>query len=150
VNLAGVEHGITRVFSYDVPVLYIWDVFEGPQAGGLRISIAGTNFPSDTSLGGSGVMIDGNDCPMLEFISSSSIVIESPPGVAQPSGNFVSIGAPGTPLSELIPLHAWTYDSPMLSGINPTKVLGLNGGSTLTVIGKFWRAGQQPDSLHWP
>jgi len=136
VHLAGVEYGITRVFSYDVPVLSGWNMFGGPQAGGRRISVTGTSFPSAANLGGSGITIDGYDCPILEYISSSSMVLGSAPGVKHPTGNFVSVGAPGTPLAELSPLFAWTYDKPTVTNSNPAQVFSLKGGSTMTIFGQ--------------
>jgi hypothetical protein len=136
VNLGGGERGIKRAFTYNAPTVDAWPVYGGPQAGGVLLTVTGTNFGSSAGLGSSGIFFDGADSPVVQWMSSTRIVIASAPGVKQPAGNFVSIGAPGTPVEELNKVTPWTYDNPMIFGVVPSGVAGLKGNTNITVFGK--------------
>lgn len=135
VNLGGAESGIKRVFTYNTASIDTWSVFEGPQAGGVPIALTGTSFVSP-GLGASGITIDGNDCPVAQWYSETSITILSAPGVKMPTGNFVQVGAPGTPISELKTFAPWTYQHPMIIGASPEVMMSLDAGKNFTVIGR--------------
>ena len=137
VHLAGAQRGIKRAFSYNAPSLDAWPaIYEGPQAGGVLITVTGENFGDQAGLGGSGIYFDDTESQVVEWISSAKIVIASSPGVKQPGGNSVKIGAPNTPIEELKTVTPWTYDHPMIFGANRSEVLGLDGNKTFTVVGK--------------
>jgi hypothetical protein len=136
VNLGGGERGIKRAFTYNAPTVNAWPVYGGPQAGGVLLTVTGTNFGSSAGLGSSGIFFDAANSPVVQWVSSTHIVIASAPGVKQPAGNFVSIGAPGTPVEELKIVTPWTYDNPMIFGVVPSGVAGLTGNTNITVFGK--------------
>ena len=137
VYLAGVTNGIKRAYSYNAPTLDAgaWSVSEGPQAGGVLIPVTGTNFGDQAGHSESGISIDGVDCNIAEWISSSSVIVSSAPGVKQPGGNVVKIGAPGALPEELTKIGDWSFHQPMILGANPTQIPGLEEGNNLTVTG---------------
>ena len=138
VNLANVTNGITRSFSYDAANVtsFTPTTLEGPQAGGVQISIYGQNFGFQAGLGPVGVMLDGLDCPVSKWISSTSVVVSTPAGVKRPAGNFLMFGVPGSPEDQLSKIAPFNYYYPNITGLNPSLISGLGGGIRVTVSGE--------------
>ncbi len=112
--------------SYDPPV-FIASPLTGPTAGGVIISISGTNFgPLGTTRK---VMIGPNVCPIVGTPIHTGLNCTLP--VGRGSGLSIAVTIAG---QEFTTANAFTYDAPFINVLTPTN--GPSAGSIITLIGR--------------
>jgi len=121
------------VGAADTPEPTINDVNpnNGPTKGGTIVTIGGTNFGTgDTSVQPM-VSVGGAPCQQVVWVSSTSILCETPDGVGGHKSVVVSVdGVNSSPDRDAI----FNYDPPTVQAIEPGHGAA-SGGTMVTIIG---------------
>ena len=108
----------------------------GPAKGGTIVTIAGSNFGTgDTSVQPQ-VSVGGASCQQVVWVSSTSILCETPDGVGGHKPIVVSVdGVSSTPNQDA----KFNYDPPTVQAIEPGHGAA-SGGTVVTIIGNNFGA----------
>eukprot|EP00163_Fabomonas_tropica_P033242 TRINITY_DN863_c0_g1_i5.p1 TRINITY_DN863_c0_g1~~TRINITY_DN863_c0_g1_i5.p1 ORF type:complete len:6170 (-),score=768.16 TRINITY_DN863_c0_g1_i5:895-19404(-) len=123
------------IFTYNAPTVASLSPDTGDADGGDVIQITGTNYgPPGTPVAAS---ISGTACTTATITGDTTMDCTVPPGIGvlhdiqvtvpDLANKQVSAPAPGQDL--------FTYDRPLVTGVNPNEQPG-SGGATITVLGK--------------
>jgi len=121
------------VVAADTPEPTINDVnpSNGPTKGGTIVTIAGTNFGTgDTSVQPM-VSVGGSPCQQVVWVSSTSVLCETPDGVGGHKSVVVSVdGVNSAPDQDA----TFNYDPPTVLAIEPGHGAA-SGGTMVTIVG---------------
>ena len=120
-------------YDYDAPEVTSIDVSNGPTTGGNTVSVSGSNFGAyDSTVS---VRFADTLCSSVTWSSDSEVECTVPPGVGPFHTNvhFVYVEV-GTQQGTLSPWHAYNYDLPEVTSIDP--IFGPpTGGNTVALSG---------------
>jgi hypothetical protein len=108
----------------------------GPTKGGTIVTIGGANFGTGDSKAQPQVSVGGAACQQVVWVSSTSILCETPDGVGGHKSVMVSVdGVNSSPDQDAL----FNYDPPTVEAIEPGHGAA-SGGTVVTVIGNNFGA----------
>jgi len=120
-------------YDYDAPEVTSIDVSNGPTTGGNTVAVSGSNFGAyDSTVS---VRFADTLCSSVTWSSDSEVECTVPPGVGpfHTDVHFVYVEV-GTQQGTLSPWHAYNYDLPEVTSIDP--IFGPpTGGNTVALSG---------------
>jgi len=137
--------GLIPVGAADAPEPTVNDVSpsNGPTKGGTIVTVGGTNFGTgDTSVQPM-VSIGGEPCQQVVWVSSTSVLCETPDGVGGHKSVIVSVGGVNSaPNQDAV----FNYNPPTVEAIEPGHGAA-SGGTMVTVIGDNFGASNNNPSV---
>eukprot|EP00286_Rhodomonas_abbreviata_P024671 CAMPEP_0181298334 /NCGR_PEP_ID=MMETSP1101-20121128/5726_1 /TAXON_ID=46948 /ORGANISM="Rhodomonas abbreviata, Strain Caron Lab Isolate" /LENGTH=495 /DNA_ID=CAMNT_0023403347 /DNA_START=283 /DNA_END=1766 /DNA_ORIENTATION=+ len=119
-----------------VPLINDINPENGPTAGGTIITIGGMNFGTGSGNVQPRIVVGGSPCPQVVWVSSTSVLCETPEGVGSNKPVTVSVNGETSAMNGA---SVFKYDAPSVLAIEPGHGSAA-GGTMVTIVGNNFGA----------